>query len=66
MFLLALAPFLAFAQSSKLQVWTDAEMKFTADGKTVTYMTVYEKILMSTTRHLIWSSPYLAVSALTW
>lgn len=43
MLLLAFAPFLAFAQSSKLQVWTDAEMKFTADGKTVTYMTVYEK-----------------------
>lgn len=43
MLLWALAPFFAFAQSSKLQVWTDAEMKFTADGKTVTYMTVYEK-----------------------
>ena len=43
MLLLAFAPFLAFAQSSKLQVWIDAEMKFTADGKTVTYMTVYEK-----------------------
>lgn len=43
MLLLAFTPFLAFAQSSKLQVWTDAEMKFTADGKTVTYMTVYEK-----------------------
>lgn len=43
MLLLAFVPFLAFAQSSKLQVWTDAEMKFTADGKTVTYMTVYEK-----------------------
>lgn len=43
MLLLAFIPFLAFAQSSKLQVWTDAEMKFTADGKTVTYMTVYEK-----------------------
>ena len=43
MLLLVFAPFLAFAQSSKLQVWTDAEMKFTADGKTVTYMTVYEK-----------------------
>lgn len=41
--LLAFAPFLAFAQQSKLQVWTDAELKFTADGKTVTYMTVYEK-----------------------
>lgn len=43
MLLLAFIPFLAFAQSSKLQMWTDAEMKFTADGKTVTYMTVYEK-----------------------
>ena len=43
MLLWALAPFFAFAQSSKRQVWTDAEMKFTADGKTVTYMTVYEK-----------------------
>lgn len=43
MLLLAFIPFLAFAQSSKLQVWTDAEMKFTADEKTVTYMTVYEK-----------------------
>ena len=43
LFLLAFAPFLAFAQQSKLQVWTDAELKFTADGKTVTYMTVYEK-----------------------